>query len=120
MTFKLLCNQNPRALGIADESCAWDLSKFKEHLKSCKVCGRGQKELKKELKPALEKAFAHGGRRKGAGRKPLGEEKMTLVNVRLSEEHIEKVSRLGAGNISAGVRRAIQNAAGEKRRRGDS
>lgn len=107
MIFKLLCNQDPRALGIENESGAWDLAKFEAHLKSCKLCARGKSALKRELKTALEKALTHGGRRPGAGRKPLGEDKMVRLNVMLENKHIDKAARIGEGNVSRGIRLLI-------------
>jgi hypothetical protein len=49
----------------------------------------------------------HGGRREGAGRPPLGPAKLLRVDVRLSTDDIAYLRSLGAGNLSAGVRRLV-------------
>lgn len=49
----------------------------------------------------------HGGKRKGAGRKPLGSSPMKRVVVTLSDAHITKASNVGQGNLSAGLRLAV-------------
>jgi hypothetical protein len=47
----------------------------------------------------------HGGRRPGAGRPALG---LKRVQVLLAQAHITKVINLGDGNLSRGVRRAVE------------
>ena len=50
----------------------------------------------------------HGGKRVGAGAKPLHTEPMTRVNVMLDEATIEKAKMIGAGNLSEGLREAVR------------
>lgn len=50
----------------------------------------------------------HGGRRKGAGRPTLGAAKLKRINVMLGDEHIERGREIGGGNLSVGVRKAIE------------
>jgi hypothetical protein len=45
-----------------------------------------------------------GGARKGAGRKPSG---MQRINVLIADSHIDKARRIGEGNVSLGVRKAL-------------
>jgi hypothetical protein len=52
-------------------------------------------------------ASKHGGKRKGAGRRPLGPAKLQRADVRLSTDDIAYLRALGAGNLSAGVRRLV-------------
>ena len=49
-----------------------------------------------------------GGARKGAGRKPIGEIAMKRHQIFLSEEHVKKAKKLGNGELSAGVRSAVE------------
>lgn len=49
----------------------------------------------------------HGGKRAGAGRLPIKEERMTRTNVMLDEGTIAKAKRLGGGNLSEGLREAV-------------
>lgn len=105
--FKLLCNQNPRALGIENESGAWDLAKFEAHRKTCRVCARGKAALKLDLEAALEKSFTHGGKRNGAWRKPRAPEPLRRINVTLTESERERARWLGEGNVSLGISRAL-------------
>lgn len=49
-----------------------------------------------------------GGKRDGAGAKPLHTEPMRRVNVMLDEETIAKAELIGDGNLSAGLRRAVK------------
>lgn len=51
----------------------------------------------------------HGGLRPGAGRKPLGKRKLKKVLVGLAEKNIQQAKLLGDGNLSLGVRRAIED-----------
>jgi hypothetical protein len=49
-----------------------------------------------------------GGRREGAGRKSLdGAVNMRRVNVMLDEPTIARAIRIGAGNLSLGIRKAV-------------
>lgn len=51
-----------------------------------------------------------GGNRAGAGRKPLGDKNLRRHNVMLSDAHVERAEEIGEGNLSLGVRRAIEKA----------
>ena len=56
----------------------------------------------------------HGGAREGAGRKPGWRKpgaKRIIVNVKLSKAERDLAVELGAGNASAGIRRALAVAA---------
>lgn len=60
--------------------------------------------------------MTHGGPREGAGRKPgyrKPDARRQGVYVRLSEEELAAAKRLGFGNASEGVRRALQEATNE-------
>ena len=59
--------------------------------------------MKQEPKP-------HGGRREGAGRKPIGDTPLIRCQILLHADEIEKARALGAGNLCAGIRRAIKEA----------
>jgi hypothetical protein len=48
-----------------------------------------------------------GGRREGAGRKPLGPP-LRQVTVSLPVELVERLRRAGEGNVSAGIRRLLE------------
>jgi len=61
-----------------------------------------------------KKRYNHGGRRPGAGRKPLGEENMKRVDVLLTTEQIDLAKALGNENLSAGVRFAIDKTLKER------
>jgi hypothetical protein len=50
---------------------------------------------------------SHGGKRAGAGRPSLGPAKLQRVDVRLTADDIAYLRSLGAGNLSAGVRRLV-------------
>ena len=50
---------------------------------------------------------SHGGRRKGAGRKPVKGTKPEIKSVKLSREHWEKAREIGGGNMAGGLRRAL-------------
>lgn len=50
---------------------------------------------------------ASGKRAPGAGRKPLGPLALTRRNVWLSDEEAALARSLGKGNLSAGLRRAL-------------
>jgi hypothetical protein len=49
----------------------------------------------------------HGGQRKGAGR-PASDTKLKRVDIMLRDEDIAKASRIGFGNRSLGIRRALE------------
>lgn len=52
----------------------------------------------------------HGGRREGAGRKTLYDEKMITVTIRLPPLYVNMLRSLGDGNASLGVRNLIEAA----------
>lgn len=52
--------------------------------------------------------FKHGGKREGAGAKPLKSEPMTRVNVMLDDATIAKAKQIGGGNLSEGLREAVR------------
>jgi hypothetical protein len=54
------------------------------------------------------KRSEHGGKREGAGRKPMKEEPMTRTNVMLDEATIAKAKLIGGGNLSEGLREAVR------------
>jgi hypothetical protein len=49
-----------------------------------------------------------GGKREGAGRPPLLGERLERVMVRLTPAMIERLKRLGNGNVSAGLRALME------------
>jgi hypothetical protein len=49
-----------------------------------------------------------GGKRAGAGRPPLLGERLVVATVRLTAAQIERLKRLGGGNLSAGVRALLE------------
>lgn len=49
----------------------------------------------------------HGGKRKGAGRKPLGDKSLSRINVMLGDQDLQRARWIGEGNISLGIRRAL-------------
>lgn len=53
-------------------------------------------------------AAKHGGKREGAGAKPLKGEPMTRVNVMLDDATIAKAKQIGGGNLSEGLREAVR------------
>jgi len=50
----------------------------------------------------------HGGRRRGAGRKPRTSEPVRAVTVSLTEHEIDKAKEIGTGQISKGIGIAIE------------
>jgi hypothetical protein len=52
-------------------------------------------------------ASKYGGKREGAGRRPLGPAKLQRVDVRLSGDDIAYLRALGNGSLAAGVRRLV-------------
>jgi hypothetical protein len=49
-----------------------------------------------------------GGKRAGAGRPPLLGERLIVATVRLTAAQIERLKRLGDGNLSAGIRALME------------
>ncbi len=61
--------------------------------------------------PYSEKVkYSHGGSRPGAGRRPRFDKPMVRKTIRLTEQEIARLERLGAGNLSEGVRKALRQA----------
>ncbi len=54
------------------------------------------------------KPSARGGQREGAGRKPLPGDKHTVRRALLSDAHVAVAKSAGAGNMSAGIRKALE------------
>lgn len=54
------------------------------------------------------KRSEHGGKREGAGRKPMKDEPMTRVNVMLDDATVAKAKMIGGGNLSEGLREAVR------------
>lgn len=50
----------------------------------------------------------HGGKREGAGRKPMKDDPMTRVNVMLDDATVAKAKMIGGGNLSEGLREAVR------------
>jgi len=50
----------------------------------------------------------HGGQRKGAGRNPIEGTTPKMKSVKLSREHWEKAREIGGGNMTEGLRRALE------------
>ncbi len=46
MTYKLVCGNNPKILGIEDEGGNWDMEKFESHVVSCHNCSEFTSLLK--------------------------------------------------------------------------
>ena len=44
------------------------------------------------------------------GRPPLFDERMKRVNIILSDKDLERASKIGEGNVSAGIRLALERA----------
>ncbi len=49
-----------------------------------------------------------GGPREGAGRPRMEKQKQTRRNIMLSDRLIEKAKKIGDGNISDGIRKALE------------
>ena len=49
-----------------------------------------------------------GGRREGSGRPMLEDEPQSRRNITLCQRLIDKARRIGEGNISEGIRRALE------------
>lgn len=59
-----------------------------------------------------------GGRREGAGRKPLPEEdRLIQTTIRVTQSDLEELRQLGEGNLSEGVRLATAIAVKSIKRR---
>ncbi len=54
------------------------------------------------------KRSEHGGKREGAGRKPMKDAPMTRMNVMLDAATVEKAKQIGGGNLSEGLREAVR------------
>jgi hypothetical protein len=52
-----------------------------------------------------------GGKREGAGRKPIGPAPMVQVTVTLPPDVVARLRRLGGGNLSRGIRRVAERVA---------
>lgn len=63
--------------------------------------------LKKIHHDANMRETTHGGPGRGQGRKPLYSEKTVKRNVTLLPSQVEAMEKLGEGNLSAGIRKAI-------------
>ncbi|WP_411887363.1 hypothetical protein [Hydrocarboniphaga effusa] len=61
--------------------------------------------------PVKKIASQRGGWRANSGRKPLDGEAMTSRSIRQPERLWEVAERLGEGNLSAGIRIALERAA---------
>jgi len=67
---------------------------------------------------SLDKLRQHGGKRKGAGRKP-SPFPLVFVGVRLTQQERDYVRALGNGSITAGIRIAIAGHTSETERQTD-
>ncbi len=38
MKFQLICDRNPKDLGIIDENGHFDMDKFQQHVENCETC----------------------------------------------------------------------------------
>ena len=56
----------------------------------------------------MPKPSKRGGARPGSGPKPLYDAPMTRRNVMLDDETVDKARRIGAGNLSDGIRIAVR------------
>lgn len=52
-----------------------------------------------------------GGKRKGAGRKPLYDTPLIEMTILVTDEHAKLLRRYGRGNLSAGIRWLIEASA---------
>jgi hypothetical protein len=52
----------------------------------------------------------HGGRRAGAGRPPTYREPLVRATVTLPASYAEQLRAFGAGNLSEGIRRLVEEA----------
>jgi hypothetical protein len=51
-----------------------------------------------------------------AGRPPLFDERMNRVNVMLSDDDVDRTNKIGEGNVSHGIRLALERTARELER----
>jgi hypothetical protein len=65
-----------------------------------------------------EKKSGHGGKREGAGRKP--KEKLIRRAVTLPKKHIEYLTALGDGDLSAGLRKLLDEKIGPEEGEGQT
>lgn len=85
---KLLCKKDPRALGIEDETGAWDMEKFSAHIRRCKIC-----------KQAAWNLTGRGGFR-GGGRPPgttVDEPRNVVKQIRWTASEWAEVERKAEG-----------------------
>lgn len=78
---------------------------------SCGGCCGGGYTLKSgRYKPCLNTAhLGHGGHREGAGRKAEDEaDGVARYNVSLDAPTVKKAKKLGGGNLSLGLRKAVK------------
>jgi hypothetical protein len=54
----------------------------------------------------MKKTKSHGGIRKGAGKPSFFDSPMERKNVMLDKTTIQKLTKLGRGNLSEGIRKA--------------
>ncbi len=59
----------------------------------------------------------HGGKRAGAGKKPIGDQPMKVVTVRLSKDDIAYLNSINPDNLADAIRGVIQIARDEEDRR---
>ena len=59
MKLKLVCAQDPLALGISDAEGNWSLEKFTAHLKECDPCKQFVGLLVDELRPVVAPTLTH-------------------------------------------------------------
>lgn len=52
----------------------------------------------------MTKSNQHGGRRKGAGKKPILGETLVKISVRVKQEHADLIKSQGNGDVSQGMR----------------
>lgn len=50
MGYKLVCDEDPKTLGIEDVKGNWDLKKFKDHVKTCEQCGEFSARVLENMK----------------------------------------------------------------------
>lgn len=53
MTYRLVCQQDPIALGIELPSGDWDFKKFEEHVESCQHCRCFADLIKRDLQETV-------------------------------------------------------------------
>ncbi len=80
-------------------------------MRICSECGHEYDALQPHecyysVADVLREKAQHGGKREGAGRKPLGD--TVRVTAVLTSELVAKAEDLGGGNVSEGIRIALQ------------